>query len=176
MSYSTPELPHVAKLCSNCQKAQFRDDIPHLSQVGSHLEFDQDQLPLSKRFECKGWDFVKWMVIPTEFELVDSFPALPRLLKSCQERCDFCCFLHEAIISEASMRQAMSSISDRRRVIIVTISYIWRVLRKEPPPSFKVGYRWPLGLCGMRIDIKVCDEISPELTCELECEVQSLSG
>lgn len=181
MSSSISGFPPVAKLCSNCQKAQFRDDVPQLFQDGSRLEFDKEQVP-------PHWRRHSWGVIPTEFEFMDSFPELPKLVKSGRDGCDFCCFLHGAITLAASEQQDIST-AGRARIIFVHISYVWGPPQEESissDQSLSSGEslssgrslsEWPIGLHAMRIDFEVSsDENSSESIFTLDCAVQSLCG
>lgn len=155
----------------NCQKAQFRDDVPQLFQAGSHLEFDEAQAV---------WrDDRPWGIIPTEFEFVDSFPELPKLTKSCQDGCDFCCFLHGAITAEAPKWQNISNTSSQGLTISVTISYMWGLRQRdyEGNDFLKTFYIWPNGLSAMWITLEVLyDQINPGRIFILDYEVQSLYG
>lgn len=164
MSSSISEFPPVAKLCSNCEKAQFRDNCPQLFQAGSHLEFDEEEFPVPSDYP--------WGNIPTEFELVDSFPELPKLVESSQNGCDFCRFLHEAIILAVSERQIHRSKPSQGWVISVTISYMWGPLDEELISDMKEFYKWPIGLNAMRITFE--DKGDPQVTFTLDCEIQSL--
>ncbi|KAI7786223.1 HET-domain-containing protein [Diaporthe eres] len=179
MSSSISGFPPVAKLCSNCQKAQFRDDVPQLFQDGSRLEFPKEQVP-------PHWRPHSWGIIPTEFEFMDSFPELPKLVKSGRDGCDFCCFLHGAITLAASEQQDIST-AGRARIIFVHISYVWGPPQEESissDQSLSSGEslssgrslsEWPIGLHAMRIDFEVSsDENISESIFTLDCAVQSL--
>lgn len=181
MTSSISEFLPVARLCSNCEKARFRDDVPQLFRAGSHLEFDKENFPPRRVFDVGRPEVARkselWGVIPTEFELKDSLPELPKLLKSSQDGCDFCRFLHEAIIFVASKQRTFTGTSGQGQVVYVTISYTWGPLREAEIPAAKSVYRHPTGLNAMEITIKVShNETSCEIVRTLDCEVQSLCG
>lgn len=183
MSPPIPGFPPVAKLCSNCQKAQFRDDVPELFQDGSSLEFDRLQVLRYRRNRS-------WGMIPTEFEWVDEFPELPRLVKSFRDGCDFCSFLHKAITFATSGRAKIST-STHARVILVTISYVWGPAREEDISSGGSVWseesissnehflEWPIGLNAMRIHLELSsdpDDVDSECLFTLDCAIQDLRG
>lgn len=158
MSSSISEFPPVAKLCSNCQKAQLQDNVPQLFRDGSRLEFDKEQILGSRNLG----------IIPTEFELVDSFPGLSKLVKSCQDGCDFCSFLHEAITFKIGQHKSNSSTWN---TVFVAVSYMWGLDRYRDESCDK----WQIGLNAMRITLEFgCDKRNPESIFRLDCEVQSL--
>lgn len=180
MTSSISEFPPVARLCPNCEKAQFRDDVPQLFQAGSHLEFDQEHFPPRKVFATPGPDgarkFELWGIISTEFELMDSLPELPKLSKSSQDGCDFCRFLHEAIIFATPKKGNIGGTPGHEKTIYVTISYTWGPLRQANTSDVKSVYKCPTGLNAMEINMKVSQN---ETICDfrpIECEVQSLCG
>lgn len=169
MSSSTSEFPPVARLCLNCQKAQFQDNIPQLFQIESHLEFDGNDLPPHREgiFGTRNYG-----IIPTEFKFVDWFPELPNLIKSGRDGCDFCCFLHQAITFATSKRQDF----DRARIMLVTISYFWGPFHAISGCGENLSEITP-GLHTMRITIGLsCDKMDSESVFTLDCGVQSLSG
>lgn len=169
MSSSTSGFPPVAKLCSNCRKAQFRDDIPQLLQHGSELEFDERYLPPDKSGK---FGFRNFGTIPTEFEFVDWFPELPNLIKSGRDGCDFCWFLHRAITFASSKSQD----TNRARIMFVTISYAWGPYRAKGVFG-EDFYGIPPGLSTMRITIHLSgDKMDSESAFTLDCGVQCLNG
>lgn len=181
MNSSISEFPSVARLCSNCEKAQFRDDVPQLFQAGSHLEFDQEHFPPRRVFSTPGRDgarkFELWGIIPTEFELMDSLPELPKLLKSSQDGCDLCRFLHEAITVAHLKQRNTRDTPSHRQDVYVTISYTWGPLRQADTSGVKSVYKRTTGLNAMEITM----EVSPKKTIReifriIDCEVQSLCG
>lgn len=181
MTSSISEFPPVARLCSNCEKAQFRDDVPQLFQAGSQLEFDQDQFPPRRDLDVPGRErarkFVMWGIIPTEFELMDSLPELPKLLKSSQDGCDLCRFLYETIIFATSEQRNIRVTPSHEKAIYVTISYTWGPLRQANTSDVKSVYKRMTGLNAMEITMKVSqNETTREIVRTIDCEVQSLCG
>lgn len=168
MSSSASDAPFgVANLCSNCQKVQFRDDIPELYQSGPHLELDEEQLPKHRRGERTGGS------LPTEFVLTDSYPELPKLWKSSQDGCDFCRFLHEAIASFVSEDSDFNKMSGC--IMSISIAYSWAMLYGDGREGSR---EFPNGLDAMLIAADFAsDEIGDnKITLKMVCHVESACG
>lgn len=181
MTSSISEFPPVARLCPNCEKAQFRDDVQQLFQAGSHLEFDQERFPPRRDPHNPGskgaQKFELWGVIPTEFEFMDTLPELPKLLKSSQDGCGLCRFLHEAIIFAMSKQRNIRDTPSHGQAIYVTISYTWGPLRQANTSNVKSVHKHTAGLNAMEITMKVShSETIREISSTIDCEVQSLCG
>lgn len=168
MSSSTSDPPfEIANLCSNCQNAQFRDDIPQLYQSGSRLDLDREQLPERDRGSRTGG------ILHTEFELIDSYPELPELWKSSQDGCDFCGFLHGIIVSFASQDSHINELSECSMAI--SISYSWAM---RYPDGYDEPYDSLGGLDAMLITAEFwSDEIGDgEITRKVVCHLESACG
>lgn len=168
MSSPASDAPfEVANLCSNCQKAQFRDDISQLYQSESHLELDREQLPEHKRGRRTGG------FLDTEFALTDSYPELPKLWRSSQDGCDFCRFLHEIVLSFDS--QDLNIIKMSGCTMSIGISYSWAILYGDgydEPPNFPSGLDAILITAGF-----VSNDIEDyKIIMRAICHVESASG
>lgn len=171
MASSASEAPvGVAKLCPNCEKAQFRDDIPQLYQSGPHLDFDQEQLPASKRRGSGG-------MVDTEFEFRDLFPGLPMLRESSENGCDFCRFLYDVIMSSVVLQKYINGVSGW--VVAIEISYTWGALYADGGVQRPIGkfYECSSGLDTMRIAVWLSSvETEHESFYQQICHVESACG
>ena len=170
MSSSASEAPcEIAKLCSNCQKVQFREETPHLHQSGPHLELDQELIPKERHFGAGG-------SLPTGFTLTDSYPDLPNLWKSSQDGCDFCKFLYEIFVSFVSQDLSINIMSGCN--MSISIAYTWGMLSLDGNDPLEELHELPSGLDAMKITAEFSsDEIRDiQIAMKMICHVESACG